>query len=148
MHGGMAAPGDEAGKATASVPFRGLAISVSRHPLPSRAAHQLSSSPDAFGDYALPGLDTMDIEEEEEADLQAQARVCSRCAACASPHAGGGGVVRADHRAYSSCKLRLSACRSNAPGMRWSGHRLSSRALRCALRVVPLRFLPPSPTFR
>lgn len=52
------------GDVPAVVPFRGLALSVSRHPLPSRGGPALSSSPDAFGDYALPGLDTMDIEDE------------------------------------------------------------------------------------
>lgn len=66
------------GDAPAVVPFRGLALSVSRHPLPSRGAPALSSSPDAFGDFALPGLDTMDIEDEVDALGRVQPSHASR----------------------------------------------------------------------
>ena len=62
--------GDGAVPPSAVVNFRGINISISRHPIRDSSAArgaasvQLSSSPEAFGDYALPGLDTMDIEEE------------------------------------------------------------------------------------
>ena len=58
--------------AWADVPFRGGVVRVSRLPLPPAldavpALPPLSSSPDAFEGFAMPGLDSMELSEQDEA---------------------------------------------------------------------------------
>jgi hypothetical protein len=60
----------------ADVPFRGGVVRVSRHPLPPAldAGPPLSSSPDAFDGFAMPGLDSMELSEQDEQGVGIQAR--------------------------------------------------------------------------
>lgn len=107
------------GDVPAVVPFRGLHLQVSRHPLPSRGGPALSSSPDAFGEYALPGLDTMDIEDE----VDPLGRVSGPLGICALARLEPDCLLPA----ASASSLKEKACGKPASGLKRRGERVGPR---------------------
>jgi hypothetical protein len=142
----------------AEVPFRGGVVRVSRHPLPPALEPPPAarcSSPDAYDGFAIPGLDTMEMCEEEEegagAEVRRMLRFCGppphtqRDAASLRPHgstrrararsrrarARVAGSERGDAPCFpeSSCWPCLAVCRR--------GRRRRRAALTCALAAPP-----------
>jgi hypothetical protein len=130
----------------AEVPFRGQQLRVSRHPLPPAldAAAVLSSSPDAYDGFAMPGLDTMEMCEDDAGGAELQEvrpprkRACAalataRCLACASPAALACGRTRLARR---PCRLARVQARTRSRLLAAAARRAA-----CAARGAPGRCL-------
>ena len=131
----------------ADVPFRGGVVRVSRHPLPPAldAGPPLSSSPDAFDGFAMPGLDSMELSEQDEGvGIQARAHAARRLwrarqggaphprrgtasAGAAALLASSRGVARAGTRAGRHANCFLSGLLSGVGS--WAGGPADARAL-------------------
>jgi len=60
---------------TTRIPFRGGVLSVNSLPLPAQDSNvQMACSPDAYGGFLMPGLDSMEMCEEELDGLPLGAR--------------------------------------------------------------------------
>jgi hypothetical protein len=146
----------------ADVPFRGGVVRVSRHPLPPAldAGPPLSSSPDAFDGFAMPGLDSMELSEQDEQGVGIQARAhaalrVARARAVAAPHtrlasasdgaaallASSRSLARSGTRAGRHANCFPSGLLSGALGS-WAGGPADARA-----RAARTRQGPPEPSF-